>query len=50
MSPITIIDNFFTQSYLDYFLKITGLKEKILEKKIIDSRKFSNFASKIKTK
>ncbi len=35
---------------LDYFLKITGLKEKILEKKIIDSRKFSNFASKIKTK
>lgn len=35
---------------LDYFLKITGLKEKILEKKIIASRKFSKFASKINPK
>ncbi len=31
---------------LDYFLKITDLKEKNLEKKIIASRKFSKFASK----
>lgn len=35
---------------LDYFLKITGLKEKILEIKIIASRKFSKFASKINPK
>ena len=35
---------------LDYFLKITGLREKILEKKIIASRKFSKFASKINPK
>jgi N-acetyl sugar amidotransferase len=32
---------------LDYFLKITGLKEKNLENKIIISRKFSKFASKL---
>ena len=32
---------------LDYFLKITDLKEKILEKKIISSRKLSKFASKL---
>jgi N-acetyl sugar amidotransferase len=35
---------------LDYFLKITGLREKILEKKIIASRKFSKFATKINPK
>jgi N-acetyl sugar amidotransferase len=32
---------------LDYFLKITDLKEKNLENKIIASRKFSKFASKL---
>lgn len=32
---------------LDYFLKITDIKEKNLEKKIITSRKFSKFASKL---
>jgi N-acetyl sugar amidotransferase len=32
---------------LDYFLKITDLKENNLEKKIISSRKFSKFASKL---
>ena len=32
---------------LDYFLKITDLKEKNLEHKIITSRKFSKFASKL---
>jgi hypothetical protein len=32
---------------LDYFLKITALKEKSLENKIISSRKFSKFASKL---
>ena len=32
---------------LDYFLKITNLKEKNLENKIIASRKFSKFASKL---
>ena len=32
---------------LDYFLKITELKEKNLENKIIASRKFSKFASKL---
>ena len=32
---------------LDYFLKITELKEKHLENKIITSRKFSRFASKL---
>jgi N-acetyl sugar amidotransferase len=32
---------------LDYFLKITNLKEKNLENKIIASRKFSRFASKL---
>ena len=32
---------------LDYFLKITELKEKNLENKIITSRKFSRFASKL---
>ena len=32
---------------LDYFLKITGIKEKNLENKIISSRKFSKFASKL---
>jgi N-acetyl sugar amidotransferase len=32
---------------LDYFLKITDLKEKNLEKKIISSRRFSKFASKL---
>ena len=31
----------------DYFLKITDLKENNLEKKIISSRKFSKFASKL---
>jgi N-acetyl sugar amidotransferase len=32
---------------LDYFLKITDLKEKNLENKIIATRKFSKFASKL---
>jgi N-acetyl sugar amidotransferase len=32
---------------LDYFLKITNLKEKSLENKIISSRKLSKFASKL---
>ena len=32
---------------LDYFLKITDIKEKNLENKIITSRKFSKFASKL---
>jgi N-acetyl sugar amidotransferase len=32
---------------LDYFLKITNLKEKNLENKIIAARKFSKFASKL---
>ena len=32
---------------LDYFLKITNLQEKNLENKIIASRKFSKFASKL---
>ena len=32
---------------LDYYLKITGYKENEIEKKIIDSRKLSKFASKL---
>jgi bifunctional DNase/RNase len=32
---------------LDYFLKITKLKEKNIEKAIISSRKTSKFASKL---
>ena len=35
---------------LDYFIKITNIKEKKLEKKIINSRKFSKYAIKIEKK